>query len=78
MSVFDMKNNMENTDDINKYMESLDIEDEENEDLVFGAEVKEVNKYELCLVGRFLSEKSINDRAMKSKLADIWKPGDNH
>ncbi|XP_074328037.1 uncharacterized protein LOC141665950 [Apium graveolens] len=65
---------MENTEDINMHMANLGIEDEENEELVFGAEVEEVNKYELCLVGRFLSEKSINDRAMKSKLADVWKP----
>lgn len=58
----------------------LNIEDEENEELVFDAGVEEVNKYDLCLVGKFLSEKTINDRAMKSKLADVWKPalGGNH
>lgn len=32
------------------------------------------NRYELCLVGRFLTEKSINVRATKSKTADVWKP----
>lgn len=53
----------------------LDIENEENEELVFDERVEEeVNLFELCLVGRFLSEKSINERAMKSKLADLWKP----
>lgn len=53
----------------------LDIENEENEELAFeeGLE-EEVNRFELCLVGRFLTEKNINVRAMKSKLADLWKP----
>lgn len=32
------------------------------------------NKFELCLVGRFLKERNINSRAMKSKLADLWRP----
>lgn len=35
---------------------------------------EEVNKYELCLIDRFLREKNINTRAMKTKMADIWKP----
>lgn len=53
----------------------LNIENEENEELVFDEGVEEeVNRFDLCLVGRFLSEKSINERAMKSKLADLWKP----
>lgn len=58
---------MANTEEIDRQMESLDIADEENEELVFDENVEEVNKYELCLVGRFLSEKTINDRAMKSE-----------
>lgn len=48
----------------------LNIDEEENEKFTFE---EEVNKYEKCLVGRFLTEKNINTRAMKSKLADIWK-----
>lgn len=41
----------------------------------FDEEVEEqVNRYELCLVGRFLTEKNINTRAMTTKLADVWKP----
>lgn len=35
---------------------------------------EEVNRFDLCLVGRFLTEKSINTRVMKIKLADIRKP----
>lgn len=53
----------------------LDIENEENEELTFEEGVEEEhNRFELCLVGRFLTEKNINVRAMKSKMADLWKP----
>lgn len=56
-------------------MEELDISNEENEELVFDEEVEEIgNKFELCLVGRFLTEKNLNVRAMKTKLADVWRP----
>lgn len=53
----------------------MDIENEENEELVFdiGAE-EEINRFELCLVGRFLTEKNINPRVMKTKMADVWRP----
>lgn len=61
--------------DIEMELAELDIKNEENEELVFDEGVeKEDNRFELCLVGRFLSEKNINERAMKSKLADLWKP----
>lgn len=53
----------------------MDISSEENEELMLdvGGE-EEVNMFELCLVGHFLTEKSINGQAMKTKLADLWKP----
>lgn len=35
---------------------------------------EEGNKYDLCVVGRFLTEKNVNVRAMKTKMADIWRP----
>lgn len=61
--------------DLEAQMADMNIEDEENEGFVFEGDVEEeVNKYELCLIGRFLTEKSINTRAMKTKMADIWKP----
>lgn len=42
---------------------------------MFDEDVEEqVNRYELCLVGRFLTEKNINARAMTSIMVDIWKP----
>lgn len=53
----------------------LDITNEENKELVFEEGIEdESNRFELCLVGRFLTEKNINVRAMKTKMADLWKP----
>nr|XP_017257901.1 PREDICTED: uncharacterized protein LOC108227327 [Daucus carota subsp. sativus] len=66
---------MAKVEEINDRMATMGIEDEENEELFFGDEVEEAaNKYDLCLVGRFLTEKTLNTRAMKSKMADIWRP----
>lgn len=60
---------------IDEQLEGLDIEEEENESFVLEVDGEEENnRYELCLVGRFLTEKTINVRAMKTKIADIWKP----
>lgn len=53
----------------------MDIANEENEELALDEGVEEdINRFDLCLVGRFLTEKNINVRAMKTKLADLWKP----
>lgn len=60
---------------IDQQMAILGIEDEENASFVLEEEIEEnVNRFDLCLVGRLLTEKNINIRAMKSKLADVWKP----
>lgn len=60
---------------ISEQFSNLNVEDEENEDLIFDRDVEEaINKYDICLIGRFLTEKNVNTRAMKSKMADIWKP----
>ncbi|KAL8106742.1 hypothetical protein AgCh_023488 [Apium graveolens] len=62
-------------EDIEMNLAELDIANEENEELSLDEGVEEeINRFELCLVGRFLTEKSINARAMKSKMADLWKP----
>lgn len=54
--------------EMDEQMASLGIEEEKNENFTFEGDVKEeVNRYELCLVGRFLTEKSINLQTMKSK-----------
>lgn len=56
-------------------MSDLDISSEENEKLVLEVECEEAdNRFELCLVGKFLTEKNLNVRVMKYKMADIWKP----
>lgn len=61
--------------DLNDQFAELDIEEEENSAFVLEGEGDaETNKYELCLVGRFLTGKSINVNAMKTKMADVWKP----
>lgn len=61
--------------DIDVQMANLDIDEEENESFVLDGDTEGgINRYELCLVGRFLTEKTINMRAMKSKMADVWKP----
>lgn len=61
--------------EIQEQMGDMNIDEEENEDLAFeGDFVAEINKFELCLVGRFLTEKSVNMKAMKTKMDDIWKP----
>lgn len=60
---------------LDQRMAGLGIEEEENESFCFEDDVEEnVNRYELCLVGRLLTEKNVNVRAMKTKIADIWKP----
>lgn len=62
-------------DNIDQRIAGLRLDDEENESFVLEGDIEEdVNRFELCLVGRLLTEKSINVRAMKSKLADVWKP----
>lgn len=66
---------MANIEGINDQLAIINIEDEENEELVFGDDaVEESNKFDMCLVGRFLTEKGINGRAMKSKMGDVWRP----
>lgn len=35
---------------------------------------EEVNKYELCLVGKFLTERNINIKVMKTEMVDIQNP----
>lgn len=66
---------MATSNEIESMMSDLDIANEENEELVLDIEGEEaVNRFELCVVGKFLTEKSLNVRAMKSKMANLWKP----
>lgn len=66
---------MATEDHLDVTMRDLSISKEEDEELVFDEEAGDgVNRFELCLVGKFLTEKNLNVRAMKSKMADIWRP----
>lgn len=66
---------MANVEDINNQFAGMNVEDEENAELIIADGVEDnADKFELCLVGRFLTERNINSRAMKSKLADVWRP----
>lgn len=66
---------MTTVQEIEMQMADMDIENEENEELIIDEGIDEgVNRFELCLVGSFLTEKSINARVMKTKMADIWRP----
>lgn len=64
---------MASVNDIEMQLAEMDIENEENEELDEGIE-DEVNRFELCMVGRFLTEKNINVKVMKTKMTDIWRP----
>lgn len=60
---------------IDQSMKGLRIQDEENESFILDGDIEEdIHRYDLCLVERLLTEKNINVWAMKSKLADVWKP----
>lgn len=46
-------------DDVTMQLADLDIDNEDNEELIFDEGVEEqVNRFELCLVRRFLTEKT--------------------
>lgn len=66
---------MATINNIDVLMSDLDITNKENKELILDVECEEAgNRFELCLVGKFLTEKNLNMHAMKSKMADIWKP----
>lgn len=70
---------MESVHDLEMQFEEMDIENEENEELVFDESAEEdVNRFELCVVGKFLTEKTVNSKIMKTKMADIWRRNGNH
>ncbi|KAJ8755012.1 hypothetical protein K2173_015524 [Erythroxylum novogranatense] len=52
------------------------MDDEMVNEIVFGEEEiqGESQSYQLCLVGRFLTEKGINFMALKQTLASLWRP----
>lgn len=65
---------MEDINGLNDRLHELDIDEEENITVVLeGEEEEDANKYELCLVRRFLTDKNVNVRAMRSRMADVWR-----
>lgn len=66
---------MASVHDIEMHLADNNIDNEENEELILEEGIEEgVNIFELCLVGSFLTEKGINTRVMKTKMADMWHP----
>ncbi|XP_030489697.2 uncharacterized protein LOC115706250 [Cannabis sativa] len=56
---------------------ALNIEEDEEEGLLFEGEHDEAFEIDdrWCLVGRFLTHRSIDFQAMQNKMAQLWQPG---
>ncbi|KAL8470145.1 hypothetical protein ACS0TY_032860 [Phlomoides rotata] len=50
--------------------------EEEDQDLILNPveEQDEIHSLELCLIGHFLTDQSINYNVIKNRIASIWKP----
>lgn len=57
-------------------MEDLSLIEEEEEGLVYNVEndVEPSLDVELCLVGRFLTDRPIRTHIMKERMAGVWRP----
>lgn len=57
-------------------MEGLSLTEEEEGGMVYHVDNEEddVINFDLCLVGRFATDKSIRTHIMKERLAAIWRP----
>lgn len=55
----------------------ISIEDEEQGGLVYEKNLEDLSEIDIrwCLVGRFLTEASIDFQAMQHKMASLWRPG---
>lgn len=53
------------------------LEEEEEGRLEYGGMAKETSEIDTrwCLVGRFLTESTIDFQAMRHKMASLWRPG---
>lgn len=66
---------MDRYHNIDEQLDHLNIEDEENEGFIFKDDIEEESdKYDICLIGRFLKLEKINTKAMKIRMTNIWKP----
>lgn len=55
-------------------MENLNLNTGEDDDLVIEPDHEELASPELCVVGRFLMEQSVNFNVLRSRIAATWKP----
>ncbi|XVF70080.1 hypothetical protein PTKIN_Ptkin11bG0132900 [Pterospermum kingtungense] len=53
---------------------SLDFNDDEELELDSGNNNQNPGRIDLYLVGRFFTDKSINFNAMRTRMAEIWRP----
>ena len=58
-------------------LENLSLSVDEEEELVLdtGEDGSTTQSFDLCLIGRFLTNRMINFNAMKHRLASVWRPG---
>nr|DAD24220.1 TPA_asm: hypothetical protein HUJ06_025683 [Nelumbo nucifera] len=63
---------------MDQHMAALSLMDEEEEELILEqgtTESESLVRYDMCLVGRFLTDRSINFNVMKHRMASIWHLG---
>ncbi|RVW57304.1 hypothetical protein CK203_079244 [Vitis vinifera] len=56
---------------------SLSVDEEEEFVLDTGEDGSTTQSFDLCLIGRFLTNRMINFNAMKHRLASVWRLGKN-
>nr|DAD49163.1 TPA_asm: hypothetical protein HUJ06_019100 [Nelumbo nucifera] len=61
---------------MDQHMAALSLMDEEEEELILeqGTESESLVRYDMCLVGCFLTDRSINFNVTKHRMASIWRP----
>ncbi|XP_075489138.1 uncharacterized protein LOC142527993 [Primulina tabacum] len=60
-----------------RLMENLTLSTDEDEEIIIeeNSTHQKSSDLEFCLIGRFLTDRSINFNAMKNRMASIWRPG---
>ncbi|KAH1108734.1 hypothetical protein J1N35_012502 [Gossypium stocksii] len=66
---------MENMEEVNTDLANLNITDEEEDPMVvLGDDSADAHLYDLCLVGRVLTDSVVNFPSLRNTLADLWHP----
>lgn len=55
-------------------LENLIIDSDEEEDLIIDQDESDETNTDLCVVGRFLIDQTVNFKIVRSRLAATWKP----